>query len=93
MCLSGLPLYSRPTMGLWYKPFAGFFAAVAVVCVAYFSRSPPSASIRGSAYSIGCWAAHQNALGKQLQNYAEAYEPTNLPFWVTLAGGALGSSA
>ena len=84
-------VFAADQMGLWYEPFAGFFAAVAVVCVAYFRAPAWPVLVAFVAYSIGCWAAHRMLWESSYfpENYAEAYEPTNLPFWVTLAGGTL----
>jgi hypothetical protein len=76
---------------LWYEPVGGFFAAIAVVVVAYLRAPAWPVTVAFVAYSIGCAAAHNMLWERSFypENYTEAYEPTNLPLWVTFAGGTL----
>ena len=76
---------------LWYEPVGGFFAAIAVVAVAYIRAPAWRLMVAFVAYSIGCAVVHQMLWESSFypENYARAYEPTNLPFWVTLSGGTL----
>jgi hypothetical protein len=76
---------------LWYEPVGGFFAAIAVVALAYV-RAPQRPLLAALvAYLLGATVAQQLLWERSFypENYANAYEPTNFPFWVTLAGGAL----
>ena len=78
---------------LWYEPVGGFFAAVAVVVVAYLRAPAWPVMVAFVAYAIGCVAAHNMLRGRSFypESYTEAYAATNLPFWVTFVGGTLAS--
>jgi len=76
---------------LWYEPVGGFFAAIAVVALAYIRAPAWPLMTALIAYSMGCAVAHQMLWERSFypENYETAYEPTNFPFWVTFAGGTL----
>jgi hypothetical protein len=76
---------------VWYEAVGGFFAAIAVVAVAYIRAPAWPVMAAFVAYSVGTAAAHNMLWERSFypENYARAYEPTHLPFWVTLAGGTL----
>ena len=73
-------------LGFWSRPVVGFCAAFAAVSIVYIVapvRKLFSASI---AYLVGATLAY-SALKDSYD--PRTYEPTLMPFWVTLAGGAL----
>jgi len=73
---------------LWYEPFAGFFAAFAVVSASYLGAPRWKLPVALASFILGGAAAYQ--LLKDTfypENYTSPYEPTLMPFWVTLGGG------
>ena len=76
---------------LWHEPFGGFFAAIAVVTITYFRAPARRLMAAIVAYLIGCAVAYGMLWESSFypENYPSAYEPTNLPFWVTFSGGTL----
>src|SRR6187401_246191 len=66
---------------LWYEPVGGFFAAIAVVSVAYFRAPAWKLMAAFVAFSIGAAVAHNMLWESSFypENYEKAYEPTNLP--------------
>ena len=78
-------------LGLWYEPVGGFVAAIAVVTISYFRAPGWPVFVAFVSYCVGAAIAFSALWGRSFypENYAEPYEPTNLPFWVTLAGGTL----
>jgi hypothetical protein len=76
---------------LWYEPVGGFFSAIAVVAVAYIRAPAWPVMAALVAYSVGCAVAHSMLWESSFypEHYSNAYQPKNLPFCVTFAGGAL----
>lgn len=79
---------------LWYQPFAGFFAAAAVVCVAYLGAPRWKLLTALVTLILGGALAYRLLDGSFYpENYAVPYSPTSMPFWVTLSGGVLALAA
>ena len=79
---------------IWWEPFAGFFAAIAVVSVAYICAPGRKLPVALAAFVLGGAIAYQMLKDSYFpEGYARAYEPTLMPFWVTLGGGLLALAA
>jgi hypothetical protein len=79
---------------IWWEPFAGFFAAIAVVSVAYICAPGRKLPVALAAFVLGGAIAYQMLKDSYFpEGYARAYEPTLIPFWVTLGGGLLALAA
>jgi hypothetical protein len=75
---------------IWWEPFAGFFAAIAVVSVAYICAPGRKLLVALAAFVLGGAIAYQMLKDSYFpEGYARAYEPTLMPFWLTLGGGLL----
>jgi len=75
---------------IWWEPFAGFFAAIAVVSVAYICAPGRKLPVALAAFVLGGAIAYQMLKDSYFpEGYARAYEPTLIPFCVTLGGGLL----
>jgi len=79
---------------IWWEPFAGFFAAIAVVSVAYICAPGRKLPVALAAFVLGGAIAYQMLKDSYFpEGYARAYEPTLMPFWLTLGGGLLALAA
>jgi len=79
---------------IWWEPFAGFFAAIAVVSVAYICAPGRKLLVAFAAFVLGGAIAYLMLKDSFFpEDYARAYEPTLMPFWVTLGGGTLALAA
>ncbi len=75
--------------GLWDKPLAGFFAAFGVVSIAYLSAPSKNREFSLLVFIVGCLCAWF-LVGSSWypESYpSKAYQPTHLPFIVTVLGG------
>ena len=73
--------------GYWYRPGAGFCAALAVVVVAYLAAPTHkllSATVVLLLGAIAAWIVLEPSW------YPESYAPTHAPIIATYVGGALG---
>jgi hypothetical protein len=79
---------------MWSEPFAGFFAALAVVSVAYIRAPSLKLFVALASFVLGGAIAYEMLKDSFFPaNHARAYEATLTPLWVTLGGGALALAA
>jgi uncharacterized membrane protein YdcZ (DUF606 family) len=75
---------------VWWQPVGGFFAAIAVVGVAYARAPKRPLLVALVAFVLGSAAAYLLLWNSYFpESYPRPYAPTSIPFWVTVAGGAL----
>jgi hypothetical protein len=73
-------------IGVWTYPVIGFCAASAVVGVAYIIAPTSKLTAAFASYLAGSVLAYK-ALKDRYD--PRTYEPTLMPLWITLAGGAI----
>ena len=80
--------------GFWYRPGAGFAAALAVVVTTYVSAPTRKFQLSCIALAVGAitaWLILEPSWYPDSERYHPlAYQPTHLPFIATFAGGVLG---
>jgi hypothetical protein len=77
--------------GLWDRPISGFFAAFGVVTIAYLSSPSWNKQFSVIVFMLGAICAWL-LIGESWypEHYLDkAYQPTHLPFFITLVGGLL----
>jgi hypothetical protein len=75
---------------VWFEPVVGFLVAIVVVVTAYVRA--PARPILAALVSYVLGAAVAYALLRSSyypENTSRAYEPTLIPLWATLVGGAV----
>jgi hypothetical protein len=84
-------VFASGLLGLWYEPVGGFVAAIAVVTLSYIRAPKRPVTVAFISYSIVAAVAFGALWERSFypENYAQSYEPTNMPFWVTLGGGTI----
>lgn len=77
--------------GLWFEPVIGFMAAFSTVLITSLSAPKFEEWVGVLTYFLGAVAAWY-LIGDSFypENYAQPYEPTNIPIVVTYLGGLLG---
>jgi hypothetical protein len=79
---------------VWWEPVGGFLGAIAVVCISYARAPRQPLLVAVISFVLGGVAAYQLLWYSSVpEGYSAAYQPTSIPFGVTLAGGGLALAA